>query len=340
VLTLLLATLALAQAPVVQFPSQVPEGAPYTPPAPGAPTYSAPPAFNPYEAGATAPPPGAVAADPFAPVPGQPTGVYGTVTRFLQDVSFDSAYLFGNNTGTNLGITELETSASFAIPITRNPFLVTPGFQANVFNGPDTMGFGDDFPIMPPVTYGAYLDVGWKPQFGQRFSADLGIRPGVWTDFHYVTSRSFRLPARGFGIYAVNPQLSLVAGVVYFDRLSVRILPAGGVIWTPTPDARFEVLFPRPKLAHRIATIRNNNLWGFVEGEYGGNTWTVSNPGGGNVVDYNDLRLSLGAEWISPTGRRGHFEAGYVFNRRLMYRNGEPTAYPHGTVMLRGGISF
>ncbi|HEY2839026.1 MAG TPA: hypothetical protein VGJ26_07755 [Pirellulales bacterium] len=322
----------------MQFPSQVPEGAPYTPPAPGAPTFSAPPAFNPYEAGAANPPP--VAPDPFAPVPGQPTGFVGTATRFLQDVSFDSAYLFGNNQGSNLGITELETSASFAIPITRNPFLVTPGFQANIFNGPNSAGFGTADPAMPPETYGAYLDVAWKPQFGQRFSADLGIRPGVWTDFHYVTGRSFRTPARGVGIYTVSPQLQLVAGVVYLDRISVRILPAGGVIWTPTPDARFEVLFPRPKLAHRIATIRNSNLWGFVEGEYGGNTWTVSNNGVGDVVDYNDLRLSMGAEWISPTGRRGHFEAGYVFNRRLMYRDGGATAYPHGTAMLRGGISF
>jgi len=274
-------------------------------------------------------------------VPGQPTGIVGTATRFLQDVSFDDAYLFGNNQGSNLAITEMEASATFAIPLFKNPFLVTPGFQANVFNGPNTFGFGTAYPDMPPMTYGAYLDTTWKPQFNERFSADLAIRPGVWTDFHYVTSRSFRIPARALGLYAFSPQVQVAAGVVYFDRLSVRILPAGGVIWSPNPDARFEILFPRPKLAHRIGTIRNNNVWGYVEGEYGGNTWTIRRAdGSGDVADYNDLRLSLGGEWITGTGRRGHFEVGYVFNRRLMYRGGSATAYPHGTAMIRGGFSF
>ena len=34
-----------------------------------------------------------------------------------------------------------------------------------------------------------------------------------------------------------------------------------------------------------------------------------------------------------------NFEVGYVFNRRLMYQSGiTPTTYPHGTVMVRGGL--
>ena len=51
----------------------------------------------------------------------------------------------------------------------------------------------------------------------------------------------------------------------------------------------------------------NSNVWGFVEGEYGGNTWTIERTqlgGFGDVVDYNDLRLSLGAEWIGSNLRR------------------------------------
>ena len=65
-------------------------------------------------------------------------------------------------------------------------------------------------------------------------------------------------------------------------------------------------------------TIRNSNLWGYVEGEYGGNTWTIrrNQPGfNGDLVDYNDLRLSLGVESIGFNAQRMNFEVGYVFNR-------------------------
>ncbi len=91
--------------------------------------------------------------------------------------------------------------------------------------------------------------------------------------------------------------------------------------------------------------MRTSNLWGFVEGEYGGNTWTINRQfnGGsfGDVVDYADLRLSIGVEAITPSQRRANFEVGYVFNRRLLYRSGlTPLAIPHDTVMIRSGVAF
>lgn len=332
----------------VQFPSAVPEGSPYTAPPPvAAPSYAPPPpavgapAFDPY---ATTPPPsladGAVAGEP-----GQPTTFIGNATRFFQQIDFDSTYIFGNNQGNNLGITDVETSATFAIPIFKNPFLVTPGFAAHFWNGPNTNGFGvTPGPEMPPETYDAYLDTTWKPQITPRLSADLAVRVGLYSDFNFISYQSVRTPFRALGLYAMNPQLTFVAGVVYLDRLSVRILPAGGVIWVPDPDSRFELLFPRPKLSHRIATVRNSNLWGYVEGEYGGNTWTIhrAEPGfSGDLVDYNDLRLSLGTELIGFNALCMNFEVGYVFNRRLMYQSGiTPTTYPHGTVMVRGGFTY
>ena len=338
----------------VQFPSAVPEGSPYVAPSvPPPPAVNAPPppalggpapAWDPY--GSAAPPPATVADPALAGAPpGQPTTFVGNATRFLQQISFDNTYIAGSNTGTNLGIDDTEIAATFAIPIFRNPFLVTPGFAAHFWNGPDTNGYGVvPGPEMPPETYDAYLDATWKPQITPRLSADLAFRAGVYSDFNYVTSRSVRFPARGLGLFAVNPNFTLVAGVVYLDRLSVRILPAGGVIWTPDADTRYEILFPRPRLTHRVATVRNSNLWWFVEGEYGGNTWTIhrSQLGGfGDVVDYNDLRLSMGFEWIGFNGRRANVEVGYVFNRRLEFRSGyTPTTYPHGTVMLRTGVSF
>ncbi|MBI2826881.1 MAG: hypothetical protein HYX69_19575 [Planctomycetia bacterium] len=340
---LLSAGVAFGQ-PRVQFPSMVPEGSPYTAapsapsiaPPPG-PTYTPPPAgWDPYGAAGTPPP----AAPAYGAPPQAPETLYGKATRFLQEIDLDSAYLAGNNTGNNLGINDEDISATFAIPVFRNPFLVTPGFAVHLWDGPNSNNFAGS-PDMPPRTYDAFLDATWKPQITPRLSADLAFRAGIYTDFDFVSSRSVRFPSRGLGLFAINPNLQLVAGVVYFDRLSVRILPAGGVIWMPTPDTRWEVLFPRPKLSQRITTIRNSNLWGYVSGEYGGNTWTIRRAdGSGDVVDYNDLRLILGTEAIGYNGTRGYIEVGYVFNRRILYRSGIPTPHFHDTVMVRAGIAF
>jgi len=339
------ATVAFGQR--VQFPSQVPEGSPYTAPAVStpAPTLGPPTtgAWDPYSAAPAQTPP---YGDPAVGAVEQPNTFIGNATRFFQQVTFDSTYIFGNNQGTNLGITDLETSATFAIPIFKNPFLVTPGFAAHIWNGPDSFGYNvSTGPEMPPETYDAYLDTTWKPQITPQLSADLAVRVGMYTDFNFVSYQSLRLPSRALGLYQLNPQWTLIAGIVYFDRLSVRLLPAGGVIWCPDPDTRYEIYFPRPKLSHRIATVRNSNLWGYVSGEYGGNTWTIHRSEGGidmgDLVDYNDLRLCLGLEWVGFNGRRGNFEAGYVFNRRLMYQSGiTPTTYPHGTALIRGGFAF
>ena len=232
-----------AQRPTGAVPFGSAGGEPYTAPPPvAAPSYAPPPpavgapAFDPY---ATTPPPSL--ADGAVPgEPGQPTTFIGNATRFFQQIDFDSTYIFGNNQGNNLGITDVETSATFAIPIFKNPFLVTPGFAAHFWNGPNTNGFGvTPGPEMPPETYDAYLDTTWKPQITPRLSADLAVRVGLYSDFNFISYQSVRTPFRALGLYAMNPQLTFVAGVVYLDRLSVRILPAGGVIWVP--DLRFSV---------------------------------------------------------------------------------------------------
>jgi len=321
---------------------------PYTPPPAGgvAPPYGAPPTGSPYTAAPYASPPyGATPYDPnVVPPPGSlpPAGeFFAQPTRFLQVLEVDNTWLAPGG-GQGLGVDDLELSASFAIPLFAawSPFIVTPGFAFHWWNGPISDNFAG-MPDMPPVTYDGYLDTAWKPQLTTRISADLAVRVGIYSDFHSVNSRSVRLPSRALGVFTASPQWSFAAGIVYLDRLSVRLLPAGGAIWTPNPDTRYELLFPRPKLAQRVTTWRNTDIWGYVAGEYGGNTWTIDRVVvGPDVVDYADLRLSLGVEGVAAHRLRGNFEVGYVFNRRLKYRSGTPTAEPTDTVMLRGGLSY
>ena len=117
------ATVACGQR--VQFPSAVPEGSPYTapPPVTPPPSYAPPPparAARPRPLGIRTPSYAAPGgrSDPAVGrrAPGQPTTFIGNATRFFQQIDFDNTYIAGNNTGNNLGITDTEISATFAIP--------------------------------------------------------------------------------------------------------------------------------------------------------------------------------------------------------------------------------
>ena len=58
----------------------------------------------------------------------------------------------------------------------------------------------------------------------------------------------------GLGVINYSPELKFKLGLIYLDRNDVKLLPAGGVFYTPDADTRWEIFFPRPKYTHRFAT--------------------------------------------------------------------------------------
>jgi hypothetical protein len=130
-------------------------------------------------------------------------------------------------------------------------------------------------------------------------------------------------------------------GAVYLDRVQVKILPAGGLIWTPNPDARYEILVPNPRGSRRLTTLGNNELWWYITGEYGGGSWTGSLTSGNNQFDYNDIRVAGGIESFSMRGFYAFFEVGYVWDRKIVYRLNDLPAYPASdTIQLRAGVAW
>ncbi|MFM8634246.1 MAG: hypothetical protein ACKOEX_05485, partial [Planctomycetia bacterium] len=93
------------------------------------------------------------------------------------------AYLFGNGTGQQLGVNELDTSATFALPfffnspanLNRAPLLITPGFGLQLWDGTSFAATGVE---LPPNTYDVFIDTAWNPQFTPLFGAELGVRVG------------------------------------------------------------------------------------------------------------------------------------------------------------------
>jgi hypothetical protein len=320
--------------------------------------------YSPYAASPYSPPPGTIPPfgsqpyTPGTPVPGAsggalyPDGLPYTFSgdsfwetvqqpiRFLQESRLRYTWIPANG-NPFLGLNEIETSASFAFPIVYDqpPMLVTPGFGLHLLEGPKTAP--PENVDLPPNVYDAYLDTSWRPQFTPWLGANLGVRVGVYTDFETFTTDSIRIPSRGLAVITFTPNLQLVAGIVYLDRVDIKLLPAGGLIWTPSPDTRWEILFPNPKLSNRLTNWGNSEVWWYVAGEYGGGSWTYDTPAGTDQFDYNDLRVMLGLETVGGARMRSFIEVGYLFERQLVFRTGPPSSLGlSDSMMVRGGISF
>lgn len=271
----------------------------------------------------------------------------GTVVRLqrlLQQIGFEHTWLWGEQGIDELGVNRTEITATFGVPIFYNPntpLLITPGFAFNWLEGPVSAP-ANDFADLPPRVYDAYLDGAWHPQFTDWLSADLGLRTGVWTDFHEVNTDSIRILGRGLGVIALSPQLDVHVGVWYLDRNKVKLLPAGGIHWRPSPEWDAYLVFPNPKVRKRSINIGSSQLWVYAAGEYGGGRWTIERASGmGDDFDYNDIRAIFGIEWETQTQARGHIEVGYVFDRELLYDSQMPAELNlDDTVMVRCGLNF
>jgi hypothetical protein len=337
-----------------------PAGTTYVPPAAG--PYAAPPAYGapgPYAQPYAAPAPyytpntttpgylypngTPTYAGPGWPM-GNPLDTVNGWTKFFQEIRFQETYMYDHG-DRKVSFNDFETSATFAIPPgwSASPILLTPGFGLHLWDGPPSHGPGSA--DLPAQTYDAFLDTAWDPQFSPYFGAELGVRVGVYSDFHTINSHSLREMGRGLGVVNISPTLQLKLGVVYIDRIHIKLLPAGGVIWTPDPDTRLELFFPRPKITHRFNTTGTYQWWWYTTAEYGGGSWTIQRAAGGSdQFDYDDIEISSGIEWVpeaSPTALRGYLEYGTALERDLYYRTFPPQHVDlRPTVYVRAGISF
>jgi hypothetical protein len=290
--------------------------------------------------------------------PGQPSAfqqTYAQTMHVYQGARGSWAYLLGDGQGSSLGVNELDTTATFALPffynsqanLNRAPLLITPGFGLQLWDGPETTA--SNFVDLPPNTYDVFLDTAWNPQFTPLFGAELGIRFGIYTNWNVLTSESWRIMGRAIGTLQLTPTMQGKAGIVYLDRNLVKILPAVGLTWTPDADSRYDIFFPAPRAARRLWNSGKHSWWGYLSGEYGGGAWTYRSSLPGDFddtitpFDYNDIRIALGAEFVpnATLGMAGNVEIGYVFYRQLYFPYA-PQRYAdlQDTIMFRVGLAY
>jgi hypothetical protein len=294
-----------------------------------------PPSWDPY-ATPSMQQPSLLPQDPYLQTP--PSLQYPTtagLTRFLQEVRVDYTWMDGkNDKPTHFSYSDVELTATFAVPFLynqQNPLLITPGFDFYFI----------DSSINVPRLYDAFLDTEWNPQITPYFGGELGFRLGIYSDFEKWNGRSLRYTGHSLMSLMLSPSFKLKGGIVYLDRVDVKMLPAGGVVWTPNQDWRFDILFPNPRFSRRLCTSGVSDWWCYVRGEYGGDSWVISAPVN-DQVDYNDMRVALGIESVRRGGGGNFlFEVGYAFKRELVSRSDRthPLDVPE-TFFLRAGLAF
>ena len=237
----------------------------------------------------------------------------------------------------DLEIGDLETSLTVAVPLGsfENLLIVTSGFEVEVLNDSTSVDVSS-------TLYDVGIDFMWRKQFNDRWGIMLAARPAVSSDFK-TSADGFRLTGRALATWQWFPErLALLFGVVYLDRNDLPILPGAGLIWTPNPDWRLDVIFPRPKLARRLAFIpREREDWLYLSGSLGGRTWAVERlPGISDQLTLRDYRMSLGWERIRDGGGGIFAEVGYVFGRELEYENSPEAESFSDAATIRAGFTF
>jgi len=254
---------------------------------------------------------------------------------FFQDVHFDATWLSEGAGPVPLGIADLELYGTLAMrsPVPQSVLLLRPGVGVHFFDNPAGLD-------LPDQVYDAYLNTILKGQFNDRWSYNLQLSLGVFSDFDNSSEDQFRIRGHGIGIWKWTPYVDLVFGAAYTDLEDWQVLPVGGLIWQPHEAKRYEILFPRARFAHRFYKDSPRKsapeYWAYLGLELAGGTWTIRRvDDSANTISYSDWRFFLGIERMIQRNLTLDFEVGYVFSRKLNYEDGGPEIYPENTLMLR-----
>ncbi len=148
----------------------------------------------------------------------------------------------------NVGWTDLHADVVTALPFfTReNPIIITPSYDLHFLSGPDNFD-------LPPRLNDIAVDFHVFRVYGNHWIADFAVTPGLFADDHsFDSSEAFRINGRAVGVYAPTVDLKYALGVTYLDGGWSKIVPVAGVIYKPTDDVEYSLVFPTPRISWRL----------------------------------------------------------------------------------------
>ena len=235
------------------------------------------------------------------------------------------------------GITDLDLSTVDHRPRFSDDtrFNINLPFGIHFVDEPQALG-------VPSELFSAQIETRLVQPIGELYGFDVSVIPGWFSDFDAGDNNGFRVTGHGMATVMLSDDLQFALGAMYLGREDVRILPAGGLVWTIQPDTKLELLMPKPRISQRIAVHEKVEQYVYTGFElFGGNSWAVTRPDDSyDTFTYRDFRFIVGHE-VRGSDKLRHFsEIGYVFARKLEFERSPETLEPGGTLLLRIGSSY
>ena len=262
----------------------------------------------------------------------------GTRDGVFQKINLQAAWLprFESD---SLGFTDLKANVVLGLPLfTREtPLVITPQYQIHYTDGPTMVD-------VPPRLHDAQIEFRHFRRLNDCWIFEGAITPGYYADdYSFDTGDAFRLSGRAMMIYESSPEWKWILGAAYVNAAGYAVLPIAGAAYD-VGDFKAELVFPRPRIAWRLASSAAPGLdeqWVYVLGEFSGDRWAVERTSGANdVLSYSDWRIVLGYERKIVGGLSRTFEVGYVFNRELEYESTIGDIEIDDTLMVRMGLTY
>ncbi len=197
-------------------------------------------------------------------------------------------------------------------------------------------------PAIPRELYQFELQMFYRRTIHDGLSAMAIFSPSIRSDLT-TDDAAFRVFALGLLNWEYIPdRLTLSGGAVYLGRADLPVLPAVGLTWTPTLRTKLDLQFPTSRLSLRLAKDGGNSeIWAYLSGGLGGNTWAVTrNSGETDLLSLKLYDLKLGLEENFDGGGKWFVESGLAVGRRMEYERASSEMKLGNALFLQGGWSY
>jgi hypothetical protein len=302
-------------------------------------------------------PPGNYMYDPFMGQP--PAGGYGYPVMIDQGYSFgplgSQPYRFGWTTRFDTGFIDnaptsngfgdfgvfevnaaMRHSAGWPQSMPSWIFSVTPEFNYRSWQGPNLIDlpenvfrFAGDFELATPGNGPWSMQLGFTP----AFVSDLNGSP---------TSDAINWDGRGVLFFRASPQLMLVGGAAYWDRVHDQIIPYAGIVWTPNDYWEFRLLYPKSRISLFLGNALGVPTWVYGGVEYTAEAYQIellASNGRQEKIELRDYRAMFGVR-TEGGGVSSFAEVGWVFSREANFLYDTPQFDISPAFTARLGIRY
>lgn len=273
------------------------------------------------------------------------TGDSSTQSKVVTSFETDVDYSYVGDARTKLGhgrtgeLSEQSTGARFVVaprwgegPIYRFGL----GFQRFSFGLPRLTP-------LPNTLQSTTVILGADLQVFNSWLVRIEAEPGIYSDFHDVSSGDFNVPFIIGGSYIAGADLQWVLGLSVDVNRRYPVIPAIGVRWSFADRWVLDAVLPSPRLEYEW-----KKGWTlYAGGDFKDGTYRVDDSFGsahgdtrlnGAIVEYDEIRVGGGSLWKVSKDFTIGLEGGYLPYREFDFHRAD-TSFRNETGAAYGQIS-